>query len=160
MVQIISSKDQTLILLKSMFWPFFLSLTLLLPSLFFKPSAKQLISVFEGHIKKTSDALRWYFFLYESTTNGIPEKKKKTDLERWSSPTGVYEKVWIGEQICLRNKLTSAWLDAWSTTATEKDVSGSVSSRAISMFSWWKRHMLNVKEMTFLFEQYQTYFAL
>lgn len=31
--------------------------------------------------------------------------------------------------------LTSAWVEAWSTAATDKDVLGSMSSNASSMFS-------------------------
>lgn len=36
------------------------------------------------------------------------------------------------------NRHTRVWLEAWSTTDTDRDVLGSVSSKASSMFSWGK----------------------
>lgn len=87
----------------------------------------------------------------------------KIDHERHASPVGVLRDIqrqtyytnsrFMHEQIKKINKwlckwemqyniktentgLTNAWLEAWSTTATDRDVLGSVSSKATSMFSW------------------------
>lgn len=42
-----------------------------------------------------------------------------------------YQENWV-------NRHTRVWLEAWSTTETDSDVLGSVSSKASSMFSWGK----------------------
>ena len=80
----------------------------------------------------------WYplFALRQWCENGAWKVCHSLGTRRWegrceSRKIYIYQENWV-------NRHTRVWLEAWSTTETDRDALGSVSSKASSMFSWGK----------------------
>lgn len=64
----------------------------------------------------------------------MKRSQKNKQLCKWEMLNNI--KIEVRQQTHQNTELTSAWLEAWSTTAIDIDVLVSVSSKATSMFSW------------------------
>lgn len=64
----------------------------------------------------------------------MKRSQKNKQLCKWEMQYNI--KIEVRQQTHQNTELTRAWLEAWSTTATDIDVLVSVSSKATSIFSW------------------------